>query len=125
MYAIREKFEMTALEKVAEEKFTAALQGVPAGQNAKRTKHRHVLTVVHLIYDTTPRKDRSIRDRVVAYMAKHWRAFLTSRDDRRYCQLTGGCYVDRIICTCGSSKQAKPMDYLIARSGISRRGYET
>lgn len=74
MYATREKFEMTALEKVAEEKFTAALQGVPAGQNAKRTKHRHVLAVVYLIYDTTPGKDRSIRDQVVAYMAKHCRA---------------------------------------------------
>jgi hypothetical protein len=68
---------MTALKKVAEKKFTAALQGISAEQNAKCTKYRHVLAVVPFIYDTTPGKDRSLRDQVVAYMAKHWRAVLT------------------------------------------------
>ena len=53
------------------EKFCKALKACPISNR----KHKEVLDVTPIVYDTTPEKDRGPRDQVVAYLVEHWKEF--------------------------------------------------
>ena len=80
MYAVLEKFDMQGMKKVAEEKFGKALKAWPISNR----KHKEVLDVTPIVYDTTPGKDRGLRDQVVAYLVERWKEFTALPDFKTF-----------------------------------------
>ena len=119
-----QKFDMAALKKVAEEKFTSALKSI-AGTVPRDAIHRQVLAVVSFIYESTPEKDRGLRDLVVAYVAKCWKECLKLPEFKDFvagnidffvetvearvparvactrCEATEGVKIESVSCGCG------------------------
>ena len=70
------KFDLKNLKKLAEKKFVIALAVLEPSIRMGGETFSQLLKVKDFIYSTTPENDRSLRDLVVGYVAKHWYAFL-------------------------------------------------
>lgn len=69
-----EKFGMTGMKKVAEEKFKSLLQTISTPETLD-IKFDTILAVVPHVYSQTPDKDRGLRDPLSLYVASRWEAF--------------------------------------------------
>lgn len=74
MYALAEKYQMTALKNFAKSTFTGNLES-SYWKNlhaAKPDDRLDLPSLVNLVYDGTPESDRGLRDLIVSYFQKTW-----------------------------------------------------
>ncbi len=64
---------MHGIKKVAEEKFQNLLSILLS--SALNIKHDRILDVILIVYNTTPERDRGLRNVLTSYLAEQWAVF--------------------------------------------------